>query len=186
MKELFSQYLKNFQILSDDEINLIVDNTEVKKFKKGSDIPSAKNCFLVLQGCVREYLIKDGIEKSVAFYSEGDSMTPPSTLNGSERNRQCVEECILTISNQNIEKEMCELIPRLRSLILDEVQIMSEKIKENLAIFISSSPEERYKNILENKPTLLQRVPQHQIASYLGVTPESLSRMKKRIHDRKG
>jgi CRP-like cAMP-binding protein len=55
------------------------------------------------------------------------------------------------------------------------------KANENLDAFITSSPEERYLNLLDKRPELLQRVPQHQIASYLGMTPESLSRIRKRV-----
>jgi CRP-like cAMP-binding protein len=54
-----------------------------------------------------------------------------------------------------------------------------------LVTFITSSPEERYRKLLTDRPDLLGRVPQHQIASYLGVTPESLSRIRKRIFAKK-
>ncbi|MEZ4951136.1 MAG: hypothetical protein R2784_17385 [Saprospiraceae bacterium] len=55
------------------------------------------------------------------------------------------------------------------------------KQQEALAAFITSSPEDRYLNLLENRPDLLMRVPQYHLASYLGVKPESLSRIKKRL-----
>ena len=55
------------------------------------------------------------------------------------------------------------------------------KQQEALDKFITSSPEERYKNLLETRPDLLQRVPQYHLASYLGVKPESLSRIRKRL-----
>jgi DNA-binding MarR family transcriptional regulator len=47
--------------------------------------------------------------------------------------------------------------------------------------FKTSSPEQRYLNLLQNRPDLIQRVPQHQLASYLGIKPQSLSRLKARI-----
>ena len=53
------------------------------------------------------------------------------------------------------------------------------------AEFKTSNPEERYLNMLKARPNLIQRVPQHQIASYLGIKPESLSRIRKRIIDKK-
>jgi CRP-like cAMP-binding protein len=49
------------------------------------------------------------------------------------------------------------------------------------AEIMTSSPEERYLKLLEERPYLLQRIPQHQLASYLGITPESLSRIRKRL-----
>jgi hypothetical protein len=47
--------------------------------------------------------------------------------------------------------------------------------------FKTSSPEQRYQNLLQKRPDLLQRVPQHQLASYLGIKPQSLSRLRARI-----
>lgn len=53
--------------------------------------------------------------------------------------------------------------------------------QEMLVTYITTNPEERYLNLLKYRPELLHRVPQYQLASYLGVTPESLSRIRKRI-----
>jgi hypothetical protein len=52
-----------------------------------------------------------------------------------------------------------------------------------MTAFIQSTPEERYKTILKKSPQLVNRAPQHQLASYLGMTPESLSRIKKRMNN---
>ena len=59
------------------------------------------------------------------------------------------------------------------------------KQQESFAEFKTSTPEERYLNVLKTRPDLIQRAPQHQIASYLGIKPESLSRIKKRITNKK-
>jgi len=56
--------------------------------------------------------------------------------------------------------------------------------KESFDAFKNSTPKERYLHLLKTRPELIQRVPQHQIASYLGVTPESLSRIRKRISEK--
>ena len=50
---------------------------------------------------------------------------------------------------------------------------------------MTSTPKERFTDLMKNNPGLMNRVPQHQIASYLGVTPESLSRIKKRAYQKK-
>jgi len=179
MKDHFEEYLKNFNLLTEDEIQLLVSNTDVQGFKKGSQI-SDKHCYLVLEGCVREYILKDGLEKTTAFFLKGDSLVPISNQKN-ERFWQCLDDCVLTVGNQDMEKEMCRLIPRLQSIILSVVQEASSKVKEELAEFISSTPIERYQNLLVHRPSLIQIAPQHQIASYIGVTPESLSRLKKRL-----
>ena len=53
--------------------------------------------------------------------------------------------------------------------------------QELLIRFVSTSPKERYLQLLQERPSLLARVPQYQLASYLGVSPETLSRIRKRI-----
>jgi CRP-like cAMP-binding protein len=67
----------------------------------------------------------------------------------------------------------------------DDCLLLSEdllaKNQATLDDFKTSSPEQRYLNLLRARPDLAQRVPQHQLASYLGITPQSLSRIRKRI-----
>jgi hypothetical protein len=80
-----------------------------------------------------------------------------------------------------MERETVEKFPRFEKLCM----IMSEQIlAKNLASFDdfkNSSPEQRYLNLLRTRPDLLLRVPQYQIASFLGMAPQSLSRIRKRI-----
>lgn len=63
------------------------------------------------------------------------------------------------------------------------MEINLGEMQDQIGEFISSSPEERYKTVLRKRPLLIDRVPQHQLASYLGMTPESLSRIRKRIKE---
>jgi len=192
MKEALRQYIQAFGILTANEIQLILDNTSVKSFEKGTVLLEegqiASKCYLILKGSIREYQIKNGIDKTTGFYMEGDSVASFSSTGNkvpSKHFLQCEEDCITTVSNQNIEKEMCRQIPRLESIILSEVEKTTGKIQDELSTFITSSPEERYVYLLNSKPEIFNRFPQHQIASYIGVKPESLSRIRRRIHARK-
>jgi DNA-binding MarR family transcriptional regulator len=67
-------------------------------------------------------------------------------------------------------------------------RIMSEELLAKQQVdfdeFKTSSPEQRYLNLLQKRPDLIQRVPQHQLASYLGITPQSLSRLRSRIFEK--
>ncbi|MCF8307706.1 MAG: Crp/Fnr family transcriptional regulator [Bacteroidales bacterium] len=181
-------FLKGFPMLTEEEMQLIVEDTSIQSFKKGTILlhegQIATECYLVLKGCVREYYIVDGEEKSTAFYTEGQpvaSFTSASTHTPSKHYLECTEECILTVSDQDLEKEMIAKIPRLESIIRKEVEKNSGKERDDFTRFITSSPEDRYLFLLENRPALLSRIPQHQIASYIGVKPESLSRIRKRM-----
>ncbi len=191
LKEKIKTLVSKFEILKSDEIDLIVEKTIVDEFKKGSLLlkegQRPTKCYMVVEGCVREYLIKDGEEISTAFFTEGDTFTPPSSKNKTSLHYwQCTEDCILTISDKGFEEELRAAIPRLDS-VFQEIAI--EKLnhsKEEWSRFVSSSPEERYVHLQETKAHLLERVPHHQIASYLGIKPQSLSRIRKRILEQQG
>lgn len=190
LKEKIRITLNKIELLKKEEIEVILDKTIVDAFKKGAillregQIP--KKCYMVVEGCVREYIIKNGEERSTSFFTEGDTFTP-QTQNGqpSKYYWECIEDCILTISNKSFEEEIRAALPRLDAVFQQMAIAKINKSREELSEFISSSPEERYLNLLNTKPHLLNRVPQHQIASYLGMKPQSLSRIRKRILDKK-
>ncbi|HMP29806.1 MAG TPA: Crp/Fnr family transcriptional regulator [Saprospiraceae bacterium] len=191
MKETLYAYISQFPMLSKEEIQLIVDRTEIRAYKKGTYLlregEIAKTCYLILKGCIRQFVLRDGVEITTAFYTEGmsvNSFTSASHQSKSNHYMICNEDCVVTINNQSIEDEMCQLIPRLESIIRDEVEKLSGHYQDTITQYLSSSPEERYLDILENRADLLNRVPQHQIASYIGITPESLSRIRKRLSDK--
>ncbi len=192
MKEEFRKFVESFPFLRNEEIDIIVENTKLWKYEKGTLLlregEVATSCYAVVRGCVREYYIKDGVEKTTAFYTEGQPVNSFSSYsNGipSKHYLECMEDCILTVGNESLVNEMCERIPRLMEFIKIEVERGAGTLQEKMATFMTSSPEERYLNLLETNPNLINRVPQHQIASYLGVTPESLSRIKKRVQLKK-
>ena len=76
---------------------------------------------------------------------------------------------------------MYETFPKLEIITRMMMEQDLGKSQDAMANFITSSPEERYLNLQKTRPDLLQRVPQHQLASFLGVTPESLSRIRNRM-----
>lgn len=182
--------VSQFEILNKEEIEIIVEKTIVDEFEKETlllkegQIPT--KCYMVVEGCVREYIIKNGEEKSTDFFMEGDTFTPHSRdSKPSKYYWECVEDCILTISNKSFEEEIRAALPRLNDLFQEIAIAKIHNAKEELSLFVTSSPEERYLNLLETKPILLDRIHHHQIASYLGIKPQSLSRIRKRLLNKK-
>jgi len=84
-----------------------------------------------------------------------------------------------------LEAEMYQKFPQLESLNRALGEAIMAKHVETFAEYKMASPEERYLNLLKTRPDIVQRAPQHQIASYLGMKPESLSRIRKRITNQK-
>lgn len=186
------QFLSNFEMLTQEEILTIAEHTNVKEFRKGEFLLKegtiCKECYSVIKGCVREYILKDGEEKTTAFFTEGNaiaSFTSTTSNKPSKHFLECTEDSILTVSNEDLEAKMCKMIPRLESIIRFEVEKNAGKEHDHLSNFIISSPEERYLDLQKERPDLFNRIPQHQIASYLGIKPESLSRIRKRLSIKK-
>ena len=192
MEEALRQFISGFPFLKEDEVETIVRHTNLKEFKKGhlllKEGTISMECYAVVKGCVREYYIKEGEEKTTAFYTEGQPVNAFSSYTNqvpSKHYIECMEDCLLTVGTQSLVDDMCERLPRLAEFISDEVQKEAGELQERMAKFMTSSPEERFKDLLNTNPSLMNRVPQHQIASYLGVKPESLSRIKKRYFQKK-
>ncbi|GGF61885.1 Crp/Fnr family transcriptional regulator [Wenyingzhuangia marina] len=191
MKEALKQFIENFQFLTPEEVDIIVDNTVLKKSKKGEYLlregEVSKECYAVVQGCIREFIIKDGVEKTISFFVEGDPVNSfSSEVTGcpSKSYFECLEDSIVTVGNDSLIDEMIERVPRLEKLIRREVEKEAGKMQDRMSNFMISTPEERFITLINTQPNLIHRVPQVLIASYIGVTPESYSRIKRRVFEK--
>jgi hypothetical protein len=115
-----------------------------------------------------------------------EALTPPCVISKtpSEYYVSCVEDSILTISNSDMEVEINSKFPKFESMCRIFAEELLAKQRIDFDAFKNSSPEQRYLNLVQSRPDLIQRVPQHQLASYLGIKPQSLSRLRARIMDK--
>lgn len=188
MKEVFAEYLSQFKKLSAEEINLIVEHSNIKFYRKGSILLKegviAQEGYLILKGCVRRYVLVNGEERTTHFFTEKDWVTSiDSFINKtpSDHYLSCLEDCYLVVGNESKESEVYTMIPKLMEI---SKEVLLHELAQSQGLvntYITDSPEQRYLKLLKNKPDLLQRVPQYILASYIGVKPESLSRIRKRI-----
>lgn len=188
MKRKFIELISNFTILSKEEEELMLTSYPIKQIKKGESIleegKKTKDTFLILEGCIRKHRTIDGIDKTSGFFTEGEAVAEFKSLTNNKpslHSYTAVENSVIVIINSEKEEAFLKRFPRFEAFNRIETEKMLGEYQEQLSNFITQSPEERYNHLKNNKPELLQRVPQHQIASYLGVTPESLSRIRKRI-----
>ncbi len=182
------RYISQFTQLSQGEIEEIVRTMKFKTFKKGTILLKegqiAKLCYFVLKGCIRQYFLVDGEEKTTNFYTEGQPVTPYEGAFKRAPSKfylACVEDTTVTTSTPEDQVAFFEKLPRLEAVSYLAMEEEMGKTQEQLTSFVLRSPEERYLYLLNTRPDLLDRVPQYQLASYLGVTAESLSRIRKRI-----
>lgn len=140
--------------------------------------------YFVNQGCARLYYNVDGTEKTAFFYTEGQFICAGESYTyqvPAVENYQAVEETeIYVFSRSRIEK-LLEAVPQFE--VIARVATENELItcQKMIASFVTKSAEERYKDLLSSQKELFQRVPQQYIASFLGVSPETLSRIKLRV-----
>ena len=187
MQDLLFDFISKYVSLTEDEKNAILSLDIFRSVKKGTTLlkegQKSKDSYFILKGCIRTFYIIDGVEKTTAFYTEMEAVTPPCVISKtpSEYYMGCIEDSILTVSNSDMELEINSKFPKFETLC----RIFSEKLLAKLKIdfdeFRTSSPEQRYLNLIQKRPDLIQRVPQHQLASYLGIKPQSLSRLRARI-----
>jgi CRP-like cAMP-binding protein len=187
MEDILFDFISKYIDLTKDEKNALLSLDLFHSLKKGTIIlkegQRSKDSYFVLKGCIRTYYDLDGEEKTTAFYTEMDTFTPPCVISKtpSEYYISCVEDSIITVSDSDMEVEINSKFPKFETMcrILSEELLAKQRI--DFDEFKTSSPEQRYLNILQNRPDLIQRVPQYQLASYLGIKPESLSRLRARI-----
>lgn len=187
MHDLLFDFISKYISLTDEEKGAIVSLDIFHSVKKGITLlkegQKSQESYFVLKGCIRVYYIKAGEEKTTAFYTEMDALTPHCVISKTPSDYfiSCVEDSILLISNSDMEAEINSKFPKFETMcrMLSEELLAKQQI--DFDEFKTSSPEQRYLNLLQNRPDLVQRVPQHQLASYLGIKPQSLSRVRARI-----
>jgi len=187
MEQEILDFLAPYITLTDEEIQSLAELNMIRHCKKGTILleegQTAVECYFILKGCVRKYFLIEGEEKTTEFYTEKQPVKPVSFVKGgrSEYYLACLEDCILSIGNNENSEALGKKNPRFEALgnLISNDQLAESQIA--LDNYMNLSPEGRYLNLIETRPHLLNRVPQYMLASYLGVRPESLSRIRRRL-----
>lgn len=189
MKNILYKYMSKFTSLTEEQQQTIANEIKIEEFKKGTillrqgDVPT--KCYFVLKGCVRQYSIDEkGKEVTSNFHTEEQAIVVFNNYKldkSSNYTFVCLEDSVLVVGALEIEQDMYNTYTQLEIMTRKMIEQNFGKVQEEFATFIASTPEERFMTLLLERPQLIERVPQHQLASYLGITPESLSRIKKRM-----
>lgn len=187
MRNLLFDFISRYISIDESEKKALIDLDIFHSYEKGTVLlkngQKSRKGYFVLKGCIRTFYVIDGEEKTTAFYTEMEGLTPPCVVSNepSEFYVSCVEDSILTVSDPNMEEEMFQKFPKFETMcrVLSEELLARKQL--DFDTFKTSSPEERYLRLLENRPDLIQRAPQYQLASFLGIKPQSLSRLRARV-----
>jgi len=177
--------------LSPAEIELIKSLFKEKTYKKGdfflAEGQICKQVGFVAKGLMRYYINHDGEEKTYAFSQENDyvcnyeSFLPQSP---SSKIIQALEDCdVLIISHADLQILYANVREGERFGRIAIEKVFIQLLKDITSVY-TETPERRYRRFIENHADLQQRVSQYHIASFVGVKPQSLSRIRKRISTR--
>lgn len=186
--ELISTLRKDV-VISDAEADYILSYFKEKKYKRGAHLLQAgevaHEVFFVLKGALHQfYLDESGNERTCNFTFENEFVTDLESFSQQTRSPSSIKaltettcmsiRCVETVA---LIKESPAVNEFFRLLI---ERIAAASIRRTKAL-LSFSPEKQFNDLISEKPEILQRVPQRYIAQYLGIAPESLSRIKKRL-----
>lgn len=186
MFESLAVYLKKEAGLSDEELELVQQVTIEKKLRKRQYLlqegdVSNYNCFVV-KGCLRLYRIgKDGAEHILRFAIENLWISDCESYNSglpAKGNIDALEDSELLLIRKRDFDALTYTIPKLQ-LFRERLDAISYDHSQNRILSnISETAEEKYINFIQLYPEIYNRVPLHMIASFLGVSRETLSRVR--------
>ena len=191
MENIVFDFISKYITLTEEEKKEFILINTFKSFKKGTVLLKegqlSDECYFILEGCIRTYYLLDGEEKTTEFYTELDGVNPQCVVDKKPSNYYiaCVEDCILSIGNPEMASIMFERFPKFEILFRKLSEELLVKSQVSFDDFKTSSPEQRYLKLQQSRPDLIQRIPQNQLASFLGITAPSLSRIRARILENK-
>lgn len=193
MYELFFQHFNKVVPITTEEQEFIKPYLKVKKLRKKQYLLQegevCKAFAFVVKGALRQYYIDEsGNENIIQFAVEGWSIADMySFLTGepSVYNIDALEDCDLILVDKTANEELTDKLRKFETYGRIQITRAYVALQRRLTSMISLTVEERYKEFLKQYSNIVQLVPQHMIASYMGLTPETLSRARKRAATKK-
>ncbi|MGL4993858.1 MAG: Crp/Fnr family transcriptional regulator [Bacteroidales bacterium] len=187
--EVLREYFREYFPLSNDGLDDFISSFDVKCYKRGELLLSPERADsslrFITNGSIREYYMSDYKEVNINFFIKPEFITDICSFNSNLKSHKWQEALsdvyILSMDKSRfdvmISKYPCGRL--FFESLLQRMMQMREVIEFNR---LTKSPEELYKCILENNAEWIHCLPQYHIAMFIGVTPETLSRIRKRIY----
>ena len=188
MYSMLRQHIEKFILLPEEDWQLLVPHLSERNIKKNQLFSKeGKVCTeigFIISGQMRHYYVKDGEEKTTYFYFENNLVTDYISCVSGRPGALTIEaltDCTMIVFpyaqllKLYVVSHAWEKFGRLMA------EYLAAGLEERMSGLLFLSPEERYQQLLSgNKHKILERIPQHLIANYLGITPVSLSRIRNR------
>lgn len=181
------KFLLTYANFSDEELTSIVSRFKTKHVKNNEFLLSqgdvCKDLLFVQNGCLRLYYLKDEIEVSVWFsFNHTSAIEVNSFISEKPTNYflQAIEESeILYLSKKELDK-LCQTQPNMQRMMKNFWEDVILNLISRFTALQTDSAEKRYLDLLAN-PTYMNQIPLKYLASFIGVTPTSLSRIRRQI-----
>jgi len=179
-------HIKKFVSLTPAEEKLLCENLEPKKLRKKEFLLEAgKHCYgnyFVITGCLRLYFINSKLSEQILQFGIEDWWISDQDSIASGRPANCyiqaIEASELLFLSEKTRAILCEQIPHLESYFRIMMQKAYVAAQRRIGFIFNQTEEERYRSFTSQFPGFVQRVPQYMLASYLGFTPQFLSRLR--------
>jgi CRP-like cAMP-binding protein len=186
----FRHLIQQFVKLSDEEWEMFVPHIKERTIKKNDFMlregQQGKELAYVVQGTMRHFYTRDGEEKTTYFYFE-NSLTGPymSCVTGKPSliSFEALADTKLLVFPYAVMQRLYAQSHTWEKFGRVLAEYLAMGLEDRMVGLLMLSPEERYVQLLQsNKQKIIERIPQHLIANYLGITPVSLSRIRNRVH----
>lgn len=189
MIESFRKYIEARVSITPAEWERIESVCRIKKLRKKQYLLQEGDVWryhaFISLGCLRRFSIDaKGLEHIIGFSAENWWVGDRESLlsgNPSKINIDAIEDSEVVLMTNHDFETLCKEIPSFRRMIDDILQKSFNVAQERIQTLISATAEERYLKFIEDYPQFAARVPQGMIASFLGITPETLSRVRKQV-----
>lgn len=186
----FRNLIERFVALTDADWELLEPHLKERTIKKNDFMlregETGRELGYVVEGTMRHYYTKNGEEKTTYFYFENSLVGPYiSCISGqpSQITFQAIADTRLLTFPYKVMKELYTQSHVWEHFGRVLAEYLAIGLEDRMVGLLTLSPEERYEQLLQsNKQKIIERIPQHLIANYLGITPVSLSRIRNRVH----
>jgi CRP-like cAMP-binding protein len=188
MERKLLQYFQRIMPLTEEEAAAIAATMLIRQYPKGHVLlregQISTEAYFVVEGCVRQYYIVDGEERTLNVFTEDQWVISINSFGKdlpSTHFMACCEDTSLVVGNRQKEEDLYRQFPKFETISRKVMEKVFAEQQEIMGSYFTDTPEQRYVKLLNTRPELIQRIPQYLLASYIGVKPESLSRIRKRM-----
>ncbi|MGC5745258.1 Crp/Fnr family transcriptional regulator [Chryseobacterium sp. NFX27] len=185
MSEILKQQLLKMIEVSDQEFDYILSHFNYKKLKKHQFLvqegQQVTDDYFILSGCVKSYYTDATGKVHIILFGARDWWITDYEAYYDQKsatlNIDCIEDTeVLCLSSENREK-LCKELHKIEHFFRKKTNRRNVSLQNRILTLLSSSAKERYEKFLSDYPDLVRKLPKHLLASYLGVTRETLSRL---------